>query len=362
MKSALDPIYHFETVASTRAFAAKDVTIAVLNYNGVKIIPDLFRSIRKLSHPPGEVILVDDGSSDGSPDWVRKNCPEVPVFSMGRNTKLLNLVRNRAVKEAKGDLVFIVDNDVILDSECLDRLLDAMNTLPNAAACITRALFLHDPAKIYTDGSMLHYVGSTPYAAYDLPITDANPVPRLSIGWGVQLLNKQIVADAGYFNDSYAIGWGNDYELNHRLHLVGFKCYQVPSAIVYHRRVTGDGRFYGVVRNRWQFILEMYSWKTVLVCLPALAVYELSLILFMVYKGRGNEYVRGMFYVLTHLRPILASRRAIQRKRRVSDRDLMTSDDIFVFPEHLKSRFILFGYRGLNAFLNAYWKLVRRIV
>ncbi|MCP3929397.1 MAG: glycosyltransferase, partial [Bacteroidetes bacterium] len=62
-------------------YTAADVTIAVLNYNGRYKIPDLFHSITELDNAPGEVIMVDDGSSDDSREWVRDNYPAVRIIA-----------------------------------------------------------------------------------------------------------------------------------------------------------------------------------------------------------------------------------------------------------------------------------------
>ncbi|MFQ5674531.1 MAG: glycosyltransferase family 2 protein, partial [bacterium] len=84
-------------------FSSHNVTVAVLNYNGVKILPQCFKSIKELNSPPGEMIMVDDCSSDGSPRWVRENHPDVRVIEMGFNSKLLNVIRNRAIMESSFD-------------------------------------------------------------------------------------------------------------------------------------------------------------------------------------------------------------------------------------------------------------------
>ena len=63
-------------------YSVEDVTVAVLNYNGIDKIPDLFSSIRSLDHLPAEVIMVDDGSTDSSSDWVEENFSEVRVIRL----------------------------------------------------------------------------------------------------------------------------------------------------------------------------------------------------------------------------------------------------------------------------------------
>ena len=326
------------------------------------MVPGLLRSIEGLRRPPGEVLFVDDGSTDGSVDWVRRHFPEVRVVEMGRNTGVLNMVRNRALREARGSLALLVDNDVTLAADCLDRLLDAMNTLPDTVACSTRALYIDDPDTIYQDGQVLHYVGASPGHNRDGPVEEADTEPRISIGWGVQMFHKETVLGAGGFNEDYLLGWGDDGELNHRLHLFGHRCYHVPRAVVFHRRRHGSRRFYEGVRNRWRFILETYHLRTILLCLPAMLVYELALLAFLVGHRRGGDYFRALGHTVRQVPSILRTRRRIQRQRRVADGRLMGADAIFVYRDYVTSRAVSLAFRMVNGFLAGYWRLVRRFV
>jgi hypothetical protein len=345
-----------------RNFSAADVTVAVLNYNGIDKIPDLFASIRKLEHQPAEVVMVDDGSTDSSPDWVARHYPGVRIIRMEKNTGRLNLVRNRALANAGTDLVFIVDNDVVLLPDCLDRAVEAMNTLPDAVACMPRAVYDDRPRIIYQDGQILHYVGASPNINRDRDIAEADTEPRLSIGWGVQLIDRERTREFGWFNEEYLLGWGDDGEFNHKLNLAGLKCYNVPASVVMHNRHAGSKRYYSAVRNRWRFILEMYALKTLVLALPALLIYECALFFFLVMKGAVGQYFKGMKDTAAGLGSTLRERKKIQARRKVPDRELMTGGDIFIYSDEIGSPLLIFGYRVMNAVLNLYWKLIRNLL
>lgn len=344
------------------SFGASKVTVAVLNYNGLTTLPACLTSISELNSPPGEVIMVDDGSTDGSLEWVREHYPKVRLIPTEFNTKLLNRLRNQALKEARLELVLLVDNDVILKADCLDKLLWGLNHLPQAAVCMPRALYEHEPTLIYQDGQILHYVGATRALNRKVLAQGTPDQPRLSIGWGVQLINKQKACEMGNFNENYVMGWGDDGEFNHKLNLAGHFCYHIPSAIVYHKRVTGARRYYGTVRNRWRFLLECYEVKTLVLCLPALAAYESSLILFLLFKGALGDYLKAIKYVISDLGSILTTRREIQAKRKLKDSQLMTSGLIFIDAEYIDKKFLQWGYGLLTQFLNGYWSLVQKLV
>lgn len=345
-----------------RPFTAADVTLAVMNFNGADKLPALFDSIQALAEAPGALMIVDDGSTDGGAQMIRKQHAGVQVVDMGRNTTILNKVRNRAFQEAPTRLVFIVDNDVVFQRDTLEQLLRVMNEHPRAAACMTRAVYWHDPERIYQDGQTLHYVGASPGTNRGRSVHEVGDAPRRSIGWGVQLIDKEAAARVGFFNDKYLLGWGDDGELNHKLHLKGYECYHVPRAVVFHKRDTSSKRYQSAVQNRMRFILEMYQMRTIVLAAPAFALYELSLISFLGMKGAWRDYLRGWRSFLGDLPDILRNRRRIQSFRTVPDRDVMGAGDIFVYSDEIDSRVLVLGYRFLNAVLNGYWRLIRRLI
>lgn len=340
-------------------FTAADVTIAVLNYNGRKIIPDLFASIGRLKEPPGEVIMVDDGSSDGSPEWLVEAHPEVRLVRFEKNSGgMLNVVRNRALGEAKKPLVLIVDNDVSLLPDTVEEGVKAMNSLPGAVVCTTRAVYDDNPEMIYQDGQILHYVGASPNINRNASIKEVDAEPRISIGWGVQLINKELTKEVGWFNEGYRLGWGDDGEFNHKLNMAGLNCYHVPRSVVLHKRHGASQRYQQAVSNRWRFILEMYAPKTLVLVAPAFAFYEVPLFLFLAMKKRPGDYFAGMLAVLRQLPDILSNRNKIQARRKRPDRELMGCGDIFVYTDDMSSKVLLFGYAFLNKALLFYWKII----
>ena len=158
------------------------------------------------------------------------------------------------------------------------------------------------------------------------------------------------------------MGWGDDGELNHRLFLFGYKCYNVPSAVVYHDRIKGSKRFDGSVRNRWQFMLEMYGLRTLILSLPALLLYEMSQFGFIVLQGEIFGYAKGIKYIFQNWGSIIQTRKQIQKRRVVKDSEIMGSGNIFVYTDYLNSKLMLYGLKFLNIVLNAYWLLIRRFV
>jgi GT2 family glycosyltransferase len=346
-----------------RHFESRDVSIAVMNYNGEGKLAGLFESIANLNEPVGEVLMVDDGSTDTSVELVRNGWGNTRVIELGVNSGgILNKVRNTAFSKATQALVFIVDNDVELKPDCVQQLVDVFNEYPDAAACLTRAVHWDDESSIYQDGQILHYVGASPNTNRDANINEVDDQPRVSIGWGVQMIDKQRAAEVSFFNEAYILGWGDDGEINHKLNLYGYKCYQVPKAVVVHKRFESSKRYLAAVQNRLRFIAEMYRLRTIVLAAPALIAYECSLIAFLVMKGGMSDYFTGWKVFFRDFGDIRRVRNEIQSYRKLPDNQVMDAGDIFVYSDYVNNKILMTGYKALNKFLNIYWRLIRKFV
>jgi GT2 family glycosyltransferase len=338
------------------------VTVAILNYNGRGDIADAIRSVEKSTHSPAEILVVDDGSTDGSVCLIREHFPKVRVVEMGRNTKMLNQVRNRALREAQTRLVFLMDHDVVLEPSCLSQLMSHMQALPDAAVLTTRALFQHDPSRIYVDAQRMHFLCNSVALNRDARLPSADEHPQLSFGWGTQLIDKTKATVVGFFDEEYVMGWGDDGEFHYKIHLSGLACYSVPRAVVYHKRDAGADRIYGSIRNRWFLIIEAYALRTILILGPALLLYEVVLFAFLCLRGQAIEYLRGMRDTLHHFHSLRIKRSKVQRLRAKLDGDLLVGGPIYIRGSFVQKPYLRLGMGLLNRLFEGYWMLCRRFI
>jgi GT2 family glycosyltransferase len=343
--------------------ANEPITVAIPNYNGKPDIADALRSVQDSTYLPTEILVVDDGSTDGSVSFIRKNFPDVRVIELGRNSGgMLNRVRNRALREARTRLVFLMDHDIILEPDCLSVLLSQMRALPNAAVLTTRALFEHDRQRIYVDAQSLHFLCNTVASNRDGYIGQSDNKPTPSVGWGTQLIDKDKALVVGFFDEDYGMGWGDDGEFHHKIRLAGFGCYSVPTAVVYHKRVEGANRVSGTVRNRWYIIIETYALKTLVLLAPALVLYEAALLIFLCLKGHRGQYLGSMREVFRKLPQLLKKRSELQRSRRIPDKELLVGGPIYIRANLLEKSYLRFSMTVLNGMFEGYWRLVKHFV
>lgn len=366
-----DPVPTTTSVRGADEGSAADelpVTVAIMNYNGMRVLPICMAAVLSLTPAPSEILIVDDGSTDGSAEWVERRHQPVRIVRMERNTGLLNHLRNAALESASHDRVMIVDNDVLVAPDCLGALMSGMDELPQAGCCIARTILTTDHSVALQGGQKLHFVGATPTTHRDVPLADLSRDPALTIGQkGAMLIDRQKARAVGGFNEAFVMGWGDDGEFHMRMTLAGHHSYHIPGAVMYHGEASHPGRFYGTIANRWRFLLECYQLRTLVVLTPALLAYELSLFAFMTSKGMLRAYLKAVGGTIGDFASVLRDRRRTQRLRTLSDRALVrlgviTGGSVHVARNQVDSRVLRTGMRFLNGFLALYWTLFQGLI
>jgi GT2 family glycosyltransferase len=342
----------------------RQVTIAILNYNGRNYLEETIQSIKALDYPSKKLLMVDDGSTDGSTDFVRINHPDVRIIEMGSNTKMLNRVRNRAIYATATDFILLTDNDITFAPDCLTILMETMSVLPDVAVLTPRVMYQDDRRRIYIDHNEFHYVCASIDENRDKRLEEITDNCKLNptFGCGIMLIDKSKISrrGIGFFDEDYPMGWGDDGEFHHRVNLSGLRCYAIPHAVVYHKAVRGAPRIFGQLLNRWCIIIETYSAQAVFVFLPALLLYECVLFIGVAIKGGGGEYFKALRTLIRNL-PLLKHKRThVLSYKIINERDIFTAGRIYAPPALISSPFARFAWTMLNFLLNRYWRIARR--
>ncbi len=169
-----------------------------------------------------EIVIVDDGSTDGTVDWLRKNIetyPHLRLFEQSHGGPALG--RNLGVEKSKGELIVFIDSDLVVDKFFLrnhiDSLFRAWNKLGNR--------------KCFTYGSVIN--------TSNFSNPNSEPFKLQDLSWayfatGNVAIDKKLLEKSGLFDNSFRLyGW-EDLELGERLRNMGVKLIKCPRAIGYH--------------------------------------------------------------------------------------------------------------------------------
>jgi GT2 family glycosyltransferase len=228
--------------ASPSRNLAPSVTVIVLNYNGQRHLQPCLTSLEALDYPRCTLMVADNGSSDGSIDYVGKHHPRVRIVPMHANLGFA-LAYNRAVAQADTEYVALLNNDTRVSPSWLTELVEAAERNRSAAAAA---------AIVDWDGTRIDFVGGLPTAIghswqvdYGEPVGRDYPERRLLFGCGGALLvRRDAFGEAGGFDEDF-FAYFEDVDLGWRMNLLGHATVFAPRATTFHRL---HGTFGGVSR------------------------------------------------------------------------------------------------------------------
>lgn len=344
-----------------------EIEAFIFNFNGKNTVLNTIESLYNSENVKVSITVIDDHSTDESPDLIKKNFPDVTIIILPENTKRINVLRNKAVNIAKSEYVFITDNDLNFDKKCLSYLLDVMETDKNIAACTPRLMYWDQPNKIYVEGTRVHFIGAAISDKRDKIYSEGDNKPVINSGSGIALLRREPALNVGNFDTNLRAGWGNDGEFYQRLLRAGYKCFCVPNAFALHEdklQVTSRKiRVIGHTYNRWVFILSHYSIPLIILLIPVFIMYELFQFTFILMKRISSQYFEGNLLVIKNLPYILKKRKFVQSIKIVSDKDVLFSGNIYVAPALIeKHKIIKIVVSAFSTFLNFYWSIIKKVI
>ena len=291
------------------------VTIAVINYNGEKVLKETFESIYRLDYPSvSEIFLVDNNSTDKSVNLIKENFSGVKILQTGKNLGAC-FARNIAIKNAKSNLIFLIDNDVILSADVLTKLMDIYVTNQGAGVLSAQVRFYDNPEKIQYNGANIHFAGG----AIQNKDKTSNFVVVGAVPGTAIVVDKLKAMEIGLFDEDFFYGW-EDGDFSFRLTLAGYLAVVVPSAIVYHKKVKRGLHWVDYqVRNRWWFILKTYNLRTLFFSMPAILIYQATIMAFLLIKGEFFNFCKGSFDVIKSLPMIMKKRKFVMIYKKVKD-------------------------------------------
>ncbi len=348
------------------------VSAVVVNFNGHDRILNSLRALRQQEPPLAEIIVVDNGSTDGSPERIRREFPEVRLHLLAEN-RGPSAARNAGLRLAGNELVLLIDHDVYLERDALRTLLERQASEPGTVLC-PRIVHFPERDRIQCDGAAPHFLGTMLLLHGEMPLAEA-PCGPASVGGCLSaclLVPRSQAVAAGGFDEDYFI-YFEDLEYSLRLAGLGVRFECLPSALAYHDRgagyaglsYRGEGaypaqRFYLTVRNRLITILIHYRMRTLAILWPALAVYDLASLVLALRQGWVRPWIRAWLWPARHWRTLRTKRRRVQSARTRPDRDVLYGGPLPLTPGFVRSGAQAALTSVLSSGLNAYWRLARR--
>lgn len=306
------------------------VSVVVPNLDGASLLPHCLAALERQRFEDFEVVVVDNGSRDGSVELVRGRLPSARVVELGHNRGFAGGA-NAGAAAAAGRYLAFLNNDAEPRTDWLAELVACRERHRRAASVASKILRRDDPSVIDGAGdamtrSLKAYrrgAGEPDGAPFDL---DAQV---FSASGTACLWDAAIFDSLGGFDESY-FAYYEDVDLGFRARLAGYECWYAPRAVVIHvgaataRHVEGLDHRYSV-RNRWATVIKDAPGEWLVRNAHLVALGELLSWSRIAAAGDVRLLARELGRVVVGLPGLLRRRSETQRARTVSYAELASA-------------------------------------
>jgi GT2 family glycosyltransferase len=302
------------------------ITVIIVNWNGKHLLDDCLGSLAQQTLAPREIILVDNGSTDGSLEWVAEHYPRVRLLPQDDNLGFAK-ANNLALEQVRTPYAALLNNDTKADPRWLEHLHAALQADPGAGSAACKMLLHDEPGVIDRAGDGYTRAGAAVMRGRGRPAPEYNKPERIfGACAGAALYRMAMLDQVGFLDEDFFL-IHEDVDLAFRGQLWGWSCLYVPKAVVYHKvscslvHDSATSVYFGHRNLEWTYLKNMPA-GLLLASLPLHLLYVLAAGVFFGLRGRGGDYLRAKRDALKGLPTVLRKRRQVQAGRRVSSRYL----------------------------------------
>ena len=303
------------------------VSVIVPNWNGINFVGMCLDSLAQLHFENFEVIVVDNGSTDGSRELIEEKYPWVRLRKLPHNMGFA-IACNKGIKTSNAKYVVLLNNDIEVTTDWLTELYEGMERHPECGMGTTKMMFLDNRDIFYNTGDLFHSwsagggrgQGEKDIGQYDLE----NYIFGACAGAGIY--RKELFNQIGLFDEDFFI-FAEDVDLNMRSQLQGFQAVYLPKSKVYHIGTATVGLYsdryvYLCKRNDIWVFVKNYSLKMYFKYFRSIWKHQFADIKYFTYRGQGHVLFKSKWDALKLLPKMLFRRFKIQRARTASDSEI----------------------------------------
>ena len=275
-------------------------TVIIPNYNGMKFIENCMKALEKETSTSYHICIVDNGSDDGSREWIERNCPGTQLIALGKNTGFCGAV-NAGIKASRTPYVILLNNDTEVEYGFVKALEDALEQEKKSFSVSAKMVDLYDKNVLDGAGDLYCALGWAFALGKGKAVKDNYTKPQeiFSACGGAVIYKKDILDQIGIFDENH-FAYLEDCDLGYRAQIFGFRNYYTPNAVVYHAGSGVSGSKHNEFKvnlsskNSVYLIYKNMPVLQVILNLPFLVPGFLVKYLFFMKKGLGDTYRKGI--------------------------------------------------------------------
>lgn len=329
------------------------VDVVVVSWNNRGYLEALLPALAAQTQPH-RVVVVDNGSTDGTVAYLAENWPAVDVVALGANLGFA-AANNRGLARCRATWVALVNSDTVPDAGWLAALVAAGEADPALGAVASLMVFMDRPDVVNSAGIAVDPTGIAwdwlgGCRVDDLPFdAGAGAVPVFGASAGAALYRRAALDDvamppAGAVFDEAYFMYLEDVDLAWRLRLRGWGSVLAPAARIRHvgSGTSGEGSAFKnrlLARNKVWTVVKNYPLGPLLARLPLVVAYDLASVPYRVVVNGQTAALRGRLDALRHLGHAVAERRRIQAARTAPWRRLAAAMQPLATPLAVAARY-----------------------
>ena len=318
-----------------------ETSVIILNWNGKHFLQDCLSAMRRQTFRDFETILVDNGSKDGSVEYIRTQFPEVKMLALPNNLGFTG-GNIEGYAQATGNIVVLLNNDTEAHPSWLEEIQKASYAYPDAGSFASKMMYFDERDRVENCGMGVGISGAT----LDLGRGEIDGPqwarPREVFGGcgGAVAYRRSMLEDIGFLDPDFFMTY-EDVDLSFRAQLRGYSCVFVPGAIVYHRyratnRKTPSRQVFYSQRNIEFVYLKNMPLGLMLRSAPQRLLYELGAAIYFSKQGSGSAFLRAKLDVLRCIPSVLRKRREIQSRRTMTNSQIRATMQNSLFVNKVK--------------------------
>lgn len=275
------------------------VTVIIPNFNGKGYLDTCLGALERQTFRDFKVVLVDNGSKDGSVEWTKEHYPRVECIALPENTGFCGAV-NIGIQFSRTPYVLLLNNDTEVQEDFVRQMVEGIRRHPKAFSCSARMLQYYDREKIDDAGNYYCALGWAFARGKGQPAERYVREEKIfaSCG-GAAIYRREVLNEIGGFDNEH-FAYLEDTDIGYRSRIYGYENWYLPKAVVYHVGSGTSGSRYNQFKIRYSSRNNIYMiYKNmpvlqILLNLPLLAAGFGAKLVFFTIKGFGREYAAGI--------------------------------------------------------------------
>ncbi len=300
------------------------IAVIIVNWNGLDYLQTCLSALLVQTEIAFETLVIDNGSTDGSVQWLQSTYPQVQLIRNSENRGFAE-ANNQGIRATQGEYVVLLNNDALPSPGWVVSLVAAADSNPCVGMVASQIRLAHAPDRLDSAGIEVDVLGIAWNRHWGAPVAaePSTPLEVFGPSAAAALYRREMLEEIGLFDERY-FAYYEDVELAWRARRAGWRCLYVPAACVLHihsataSKISGF-KAYQIGLNKWRTLFKQYPFKRLWLWVPLLLLVDVASWLGPLLFHFDLASLRGRCQAWKHCKVLYAERQHILEKHDVSD-------------------------------------------